>query len=253
MGEPTAHPRFSEFVSIAERFDFDINLTTNGTLLVEKNAMAMVQKAIKQINFSVHSFESNFPGKPIEPYLEKICNFIQNAEKTRPDLYFNFRMWNFLEENTVSDPSLFESNKKIIDYVQARFGLMDPLAKIDLRIKKVIKVKPRFGLHFDSRFHWPDLSQPFQGNTGTCRALQQHIGIHADGTIVPCCLDKEKTIDIGNIFRKKFSQILQEERLRNMQKGFRENRLIESLCQHCDYANRFRKKDILETPEAKQA
>ena len=72
--------------------------------------------------------------------------------------------------------------------------------------------------------------------------LRNHFGIHADGTVVPCCLDKEANIRLGNIQENRLEQILANDRARNMREGFERRELREELCRKCSFISRFDKK-----------
>jgi radical SAM protein with 4Fe4S-binding SPASM domain len=100
-------------------------------------------------------------------------------------------------------------------------------------------VRGRLYLHFDTEFTWPSLELPALGTEGTCYGLRTHFGVLVDGTVVPCCLDKEGAIPLGNLREKPISDILGGARASAMRKGFRERRLVEELCRRCQYIERF--------------
>ena len=112
---------------------------------------------------------------------------------------------------------------------------------VDVGSIKSKKIWNRLSLHFDSRFEWPSLDTPLVGDKGTCHGLKGHIGILADGTVVPCCLDKEGQIPLGNCLTQSLGSILMSERAVNMRKGFDNGVLVEELCRHCSYIKRFSK------------
>ena len=72
-----------------------------------------------------------------------------------------------------------------------------------------------------------------------CQGLRTHIAILSDGTIVPCCLDGNAYISLGNIFVQDISEILEQERTQNFIQGFRDKRAVEPLCCHCSFKERF--------------
>lgn len=234
MGEPLAHPLFPDYVGICAAHGVPVNLTTNGTLLNAERAEALLHPIVRQVNFSVHSFPSNFPGQDIAPYLETLFDFIRAAFSRRPDLYINFRLWNL---NGAEE----DSNADVVSRVEAAFGVRVPRA-IDARRGKSVKVAGRFYLHFDTEFEWPKLSAPVRSERGTCRALSRQLGILADGTVVPCCLDKEGVIPLGDAKRQTLGEILAAERAAAMLRGFEEGRLVEDLCRRCTFASRFDRK-----------
>jgi MoaA/NifB/PqqE/SkfB family radical SAM enzyme len=233
MGDPLVHPRLDELVAITEEHSAKIFLVTNGVLLREKQAELLLRAAFRQVNFSLHSFPDNFGDKDPSEYLKKIFLWTERAFRERPDLYINYRLWN-LADVKGSGPH----NREILRRVQERFGAVANL-DVDVTTQKSRLVKNRLYLHFDTEFTWPALELPVLGTSGTCYGLSSHFGILVDGTVVPCCLDKEGSIPLGNIRDALLSDILGGARAQMILKGFRERRLVESLCQRCEYIERF--------------
>ena len=93
----------------------------------------------------------------------------------------------------------------------------------------------------DNLFQWPDLNSA-KKNNAFCHGLKTHIGILVDGTVVPCCLDGEGIINLGNIFEESLSNILNNNRTMNVIKGFENNKCVEELCSRCAFKNRFNSK-----------
>ncbi len=111
--------------------------------------------------------------------------------------------------------------------------------RVDVRWRKGRHVLNRLYLHYDSRFDWPNPSSPLISDAGTCRALSNHIGILSDGTVVPCCLDKEGVTVLGDARRQTLDETLNGERAGRMARGFKEGRLVEDLCRRCTFISRF--------------
>ena len=234
MGEPLSHPLFSDYVAICAESGLPLNITTNGTLLDEKRIDALLQPIVRQVNFSVHSFDANFKGRDIAPYLDGVIGFTRRAFEARPDLYVNYRLWNLAEAGD-------ERNAEIIARIESAFGVeLDKSA--DVRWRKGRHVLNRLYLHFDTRFEWPRLDAPLRSDSGTCHALSSQLGILSDGTVVPCCLDKEGAAALGDIKRRTITEVLAEERAQRMLAGFREGRLTEDLCRRCTFVARFDRK-----------
>jgi radical SAM protein with 4Fe4S-binding SPASM domain len=233
MGEPLAHPEFTQIIKICEQEAVKINLTTNGILLNRYADLLSTSSAFHQINFSIHSFKDNFKNKSIMPYLMDILNFTKLAHQCHPEMYINYRLWNILETTTQN-----ESNSDILQII-AQFFEVDIKENIDVGSIKSKRIWNKLYLHFDSRFEWPDPSMPIQSTKGFCHALSSHIGIHADGTVVPCCLDKEARLNLGNCSTQSLSDILNDKRARVMRKGFDQKILAEDLCQRCTFIKRF--------------
>ncbi|MGE3608720.1 MAG: radical SAM/SPASM domain-containing protein [Bacteriovoracaceae bacterium] len=237
MGEPLAHPEFKDILNICNEEGAVVHLTTNGTFLNKYGFETFFKsQCLRQINFSLHSFQDNFPNQDIRPYLYDILQFSKDALTEKPELYINYRLWNLNSSEQEN-----ETNKKIIDHVCEFFNV--PInERVDVGFKKSKNIIGRVYFHFDSRFEWPSYSSPEHGNKGFCHALSQQIGIHADGTVVPCCLDKEAGIPLGNILESSFEEILMSPRLIKMREGFKKRILTEELCRKCTYIQRFEKK-----------
>jgi radical SAM protein with 4Fe4S-binding SPASM domain len=237
MGEPLAHPEFPQILKICEEEGATIHLTTNGSFLGKYRFETFFNaKCIRQINFSLHSFKDNYPGQNMRPYLYDILEFSRESIEVRPELYINYRLWNL----GASEESLAQ-NQDIIDHV-CEFFQVPVNERVDVGFKKSKNIAGRVYFHFDSRFNWPSYSDPELGKRGFCHALSQQIGIHADGTVVPCCLDKEAGIPLGNILQQPFASILNSNRLLAMREGFKNQMLTEELCRKCTYIKRFDKK-----------
>jgi radical SAM protein with 4Fe4S-binding SPASM domain len=229
MGEPLGHPELSSFVDICEHHGVPINLTTNGTLIDEVRTEILLRSVVRQVNFSVQSFEANFGGQDVSRYLNRIFSFTKRA--------FIERLWD------LADPvSLTDKNRKIREKIEKEFSFSIEGLNIDLRRKKGYLIQGRLYLNFDSRFEWPSLSQPVRSDSGFCHGLSNHFGIHADGKVVPCCLDKEAVLDLGNCEDFSVLEILESERAKNIRNGFENRRLVEDLCRRCPFIERFDKK-----------
>ncbi len=240
MGEPLGHPEFARIVELCEEHQLPINLTTNGVLLNSDRPEILLKSIFRQINFSVHSFVANFPGRDVRPYMSKIFRFAARAQQLRPDLYINYRIWD------LSDPqSLSDENALVRELIAEQYQFDFSELKVDLRRKKGFRLgDSRVYLNFDSRFDWPSLDLAWRSEVGTCHALNTHFGILADGQVVPCCLDKEAVISLGNLHHQTLHEILHSDRAQAMRLGFDRGLLVEELCKHCSFVSRFDRKAL---------
>lgn len=233
MGEPLAHPGFAGLIKVAEEMEVPLEITTNGTLLNEILIEALLNPTVVQVNFSLQSFIDNFPKSTPETYLNKIFNFCRIAFERRPDLYINLRLWN-LKKNEASVVNDF-----LISRIEREFSSLINRT-VDPGFRKSKRVVNRLYLHFDSRFEWPHIDQEAKSYKGSCYGLRNHVAVLAGGEVVPCCLDKEASMNLGNIDVKPFAQIIDNSRAKRIREGFEIGELREELCQKCDYAQRFK-------------
>lgn len=63
-------------------------------------------------------------------------------------------------------------------------------------------------------------------------ACKNQAGILANGTVIPCCLDGEGVIHLGNINDNEhsFSDIIEMDRAKNLEDGFSRRVAVEELC-----------------------
>jgi MoaA/NifB/PqqE/SkfB family radical SAM enzyme len=232
MGEPLVHPRFAEYAAFCGTLGLPVDITTNGVLLDDARMEALLHPAIRQVNFSLQSFGDNFPERDNAGYLEKIFRFSRLALERRPELYINYRLWN---EGSAGAP---EANGRMLESIGKGLGVdINPVW--DVRWKKGVPLTGRVSLHMDSRFEWPHPHNPVRSERGFCHGLSSHIGILAEGTVVPCCLDKEGVISLGNCGAQPLEDVVDSPRATAIREGFRKGLLVEDLCRKCTFISRF--------------
>ena len=72
-----------------------------------------------------------------------------------------------------------------------------------------------------------------------CIRDREQLAVLSDGTVVPCCLDHEGDIPLGNLLERDLEDILRGPRARALYDGFSRRRPSEALCRRCGYARRF--------------
>lgn len=234
-GEPLLHPELDKFLDISHALGLKVNITTNGTLINKRNAALLSKPALRQINFSLHSFDENEPFQSKQEYLSNILSFTKEA-LNRSKIIITFRFWNLDENNAINLKQ--ERNKQILRHIEEEFNLP---YKIQERIisERGIKIADRLYINQDYQFKWPDIEQEEADKTGFCYGLRNQAAILVDGTVVPCCLDSEGLINLGNINTTSFSEIIKSERARNIVNGFTRREAVEKLCRKCEYRKRF--------------
>ena len=105
---------------------------------------------------------------------------------------------------------------------------------------KGLRIREKLFLEWGDRFEWPDSEAEDYGCQMTCYGMRDHFGILCDGTVVPCCLDSDGVIRLGNIFEENLGEILNSPRAKAIKEGFEQRRAAEALCRRCGYARRFK-------------
>lgn len=218
-GEPLVHPNLIDFLNIAEEHNIKVNLTTNGTLFPNVVDKLKECKSLKKINFSLHS-ENNK-----ENYLEDI---FKNVEKL-PEVTVVYRLW------TLNNGELDEKSTQTVNKLVSHYKLSTEIVD-KIKNENNVKIKDRIFVDKDNEFEWPSITN--HNSCGFCYALKTHIAILVDGTVVPCCLDSNGIIDLGNIYNQSLEEIINSDRYQILKKSFQDRKPSEDLCKSCTYKDR---------------
>ena len=233
MGEPFLNKNLESFLRIAKEANIKVNITTNGTLINNVREVLIASGAIRQINISLHSFEANESKIDFYEYLNNILSFIKEANE-KSEIICALRLWNIDTEELKANNNL---NSKIIKTIEDTLDL-DFSLSLALSEKKGIKLKDRIYLNMAEKFNWPDANISLISEEVFCHGLRDQIGILLDGTVVPCCLDSEGKIPLGNIFEEDLGEIINSKRAIDIYDGFSRRVAVEDLCKRCGYAKR---------------
>ncbi len=236
VGDPLVLSNLEDYLNISLKHNLKVNITTTANNLKKDHFDVLMNDTIRQINFSINSYNANSHKKSLDEYINPILDFCEFAVSKKQHFFINLRIWNLDETK-----SALEFNKEVFEKVNNRFNSNINIDDIYKNRPKNIKIARMIFFNFDEYFNWPSLDNDFVSNEGTCYGLDSHFGILSSGTVVPCCLDKDGIVNLGNINNTQLKDILSSSRVKKIQKGFRENRLLEEFCQKCEYRTRFDK------------
>lgn len=233
-GEPLLHPRIDQLLDAAHAKGFKVNITTNGTLIKKNREKLLGKPALRQINFSLHSFDGHEGSENREKYLGDILDFVRATREY--NTIISYRLWN-LQKDHVSDIAA-RRNRETLEVLENEYHL-DYRIEEKVQPGKGVKIAPNIYLNQDHEFRWPSLLAPEDEGKGFCHALRSQAAILVDGTVVPCCLDGEGVINLGNVHEKSFGEIVEGERANNIVDGFSRREAVEELCRKCGYRQKF--------------
>lgn len=214
-GEPLLHPNLKEILEVCEKYNLKVNISTNGTLIKDKQ---QVLSNIRQINVSLHSFEKE-DNERLQEYLQQV---LETANKlNEAGVIVRYKLWN---DNTKNN------NENIIQTLEQVYN-------VDVQntsYSKDIKLKEGIFLSIKEPFVWPEIESENKEET-TCYGLRHQIAILVDGTVVPCCVDNDGQINLGNIFELTLEQILNTDKAQKIKRDFENNKCAHKLCKKCDY------------------
>lgn len=228
MGDPLTLSNIQEYLEIIKHHDMKAMITTSGFYIDKHNSNTLLHPAVRQLNISLNSFNKNTTKLTLDAYLKPIFALCKDKD-SYPDTFINLRLWNIDEGKSEDD-----FNTQVFAKLSEFFGV-----KVDYTSHaKGLRLASKVLLHFDNYFEWPSLSNPIYGD-GYCGGLDSHIAILSDGRVVPCCLDYEAVIELGNLQNQSLDEILCSQRVCSITDGFKQNRAVEELCQKCSYKSRF--------------
>jgi radical SAM protein with 4Fe4S-binding SPASM domain len=235
MGDPMVLSHLSDYLECAEKYNFKVMITTSGFYLDEDRRKNLFHPSIRQVNISLNSFNKNSVFRSFEAYMEPILQLCDDKLALNKDFFINLRLWNL--DDTYSESTF---NTKLFETLEKHFSV-DSLADMISGERQSIRLAPKLLLHFDHYFQWPSLQNEVVGD-GYCHGLSKQIAILCDGRVVPCCLDGEGVIELGNLHETNLGKILSSKRAVAITQGFANNTAHEELCQKCSYKDRFSKK-----------
>ncbi len=228
MGEPLLHPHLGLFLDMCADKGFRVNITTNGILA--RQLMELTDKtALRQVSFSLHSLEGNNKSDT-ESYLDGIFDFIRAVNGKNVSV--SLRLWNLIgDEKNLQNQSMIDSFKKRLGYAAEIKQGQTPVNGIKIGDKVFLKQA--------ERFEWPDIKAKEVPGAAFCYGLRDQIAVLTDGTVVPCCLDAQGVMKLGNIIETPLQEIIDSRRAKAIYEGFTQRRAVEPLCQRCSFRKRF--------------
>lgn len=225
QGEPLMHPQFEEIMDLCDACNMQVQIVTNGTLL-EKHMQMYEHPSLRKISFSLQSLP--FSTNDIHAYTDNILAFCE-ASSARGRPYAELRFWR-------SDENENERVRYFLQEAEKRYSFQYAKRKNSFSPMKNVYIT------FANEFEWPDENMGTPKETGTCLGGLQQIAVLSGGTVVPCCLDYDGKIPLGNVFQQPLSEILESQRYLDLTEGFRRHRLKEELCRTCTFRKRFDQK-----------
>lgn len=256
-GEPLLHPELGSLLAIAAEAGFEVALATNGTLLEKAAETLLAAPNLRKLSVSLHSQATddtvrrpgsgadlaapdagdrvtNRPGDPdgdLDRYWNNVSAFL-DRHREQPRFPVSLRLWNR------RDGRLPPEAAPLWRLLAARYPRLGSWESPDAWPADN-RLDAKVFLNGAELFDWPDPALPEGPAEGTCLGLRDQLAVLVDGTVVPCCLDGEGRLALGNLFETDLDGILASPRARAIREGFERGRLVEDLCRRCGFRRRF--------------
>ncbi|MBA1421517.1 MAG: SPASM domain-containing protein [Epsilonproteobacteria bacterium] len=233
VGDPLTQSNLHAYLDIIHKYGMKSMLTTSGYFLKKHSYDTLFHPCVKQINISLNSFNKNDTSLTFEQYMTPVLALCNAKLEQKEDLFINLRVWNLDEMMSERD-----FNETLFSALSETFNVALSLDTIYVERPKSIRLASKILMHFDNYFEWPSLKNQNYGD-GTCQGLQSHIAILASGKVVPCCLDCDGIMELGDLHESTLEEVVTSKRASSILNGFKEGKAVEELCQKCSYKDRF--------------
>ena len=226
MGEPLTHPDLDAILSVCDGMGVRVILTTNGRLLKARGEILTAHPSVYKIQISLHSFEAN--EQKDNCYFDDCFSFASKA--SAKGVICILRLWNRdgreKGENALNDAILARMKAALPGFWRKN--------------KRGFCISEKLYVEFDERFVWPSEGGEILSRGGFCRAITKQIAVLSNGTVVPCCLDGQGSMPLGDLKSEELTDILMSERAAGMARAFGERAdFYMPFCRTCGYADRF--------------
>ena len=191
QGEPLLHPKIVEMVAYAKKAGIiDTMLNTNGTMLTPEMSEALLDAGLDNIFFSIDSaYKENYEairlGANYESVVENILAFVnlkEKKEKHSTQIGINMVV---IKENKGEVDTLIKQWSNTVDTIN--WGMDHHF---------VLKNKPTKTTNVETK-----------PNNLCCAQLWQRLIVNWDGECLPCCLDVERELVVGNAHSSSLQEI----------------------------------------------
>ncbi len=234
VGDPLTLSNLEEYLEVIHKHKMKAMLTTSGYFMKKHRFETLFHPAVKQINISLNAFNKNDTSITFEQYMHPILKLCSEKVKQKKELFINLRMWNL--DEAMSEERF---NQELFAVLEKEFHVALDLKALNPKEKKTLRLENKVLLHFDNYFEWPSLKNQNYGH-GRCQGVSSHIGVLANGDVIPCCLDNKAIMKLGDIKEQSLKEIVYGRRATAMREGFKEGICSEEMCLKCSYKDRFK-------------
>lgn len=207
LGEPLLHPQLAEILASAGELGFRVCLVTNGTLLAQRLDTLLAAPALHKPQRLAPQLRgqrrAHAAGDVSRRGLGRLCAARGARRALRAAALERGRAGG--EER--GDPPLSGAALRTAHRGHPRRPAQEP----HLAAKPVFRAR--------GKIDWPAPGAP-RGAWSSATGCGGSLAVLCDGTVVPCCLDGEGELALGNLFRQELEDILRGERAAAIHAGF---------------------------------
>ena len=222
FGESLFHPKFETFIKYCANNGVKTYLSTNATALNEKNSLEILNSGLDKIYLCLDgTTKETYEKLRINGQFEKTKNNIFNFLKLKKKLHRS------KPYSVVQIIKMDETEKEIEDFKKQWDGLADEVWAREFctwadQIKDIKKMSREENKYF-----------PFRKKRYPCSLLWRKIVVSWNGDVVPCCLDFDGKIVLGNAKRENLEDIWNSKKMVELRKKQIDGDYNNPLCKKC--------------------
>jgi radical SAM protein with 4Fe4S-binding SPASM domain len=233
QGEPYLNPEFLEMAQYASSKGIYTATSTNGHYLTEANAKKTIESGLDRLIISIdgttqHTYQQYRVGGNLEKVLEgasRVVKWKKELKSKTPFIIFQFLV---VRHNEHQVEEIYQLAEKIgVDQVRLKTAQVydyenDPNQLIPTNEKYSRYKKDKSGL------------MKYKGNNENhCWRLWHDPVITWDGSVAPCCFDKDAQHKLGNLQEQSFKELWNNKKYQNFRGQVLKSRKNIDICANC--------------------
>ncbi|WQW61695.1 SPASM domain-containing protein [Helicobacter pylori] len=224
LGDPCKLKNLNHYLSTARRFSLKVDLVTSGAYLHDFETL--LQDVIYQISISLDAGLDHHNKIDQHRHIQKILEFCRYKFEKNSEVFLNLR---------IQDSTLDKHQNLIKPFLES-FECISLETLISQGRARLFK---KSFLNIQKTFKWPSLNAPNPLNQKSkipyCYGLIKQIAILSNGVVVPCCMDTQAHINLGDLNHTPLKDILNSQKAMAIKTHFLKGEALELLCKNCSY------------------
>ena len=253
LGDPLCVENLNEYLAIGSYYNVKFDIVSSGAFLQQKHFPILTQDSIHQVSFSLDAlFNHSHLNKEIHKYFDRIIDFYMYANANYPKLYINLRLfgnndYTYLLERFPN--AIMQTEKRrlrlaknfflrfhkpfIWHATQKHHNLKSSF--LDSINQSLHKDKPSNDKLLETKSIMSQMQNHPKPNKPYCFGSVKQLAILANGIVVPCCIDANGSMPLGNLCVQDFESILKSKPMKTMQKAQHTHKNLPNLCSTCTF------------------